>query len=73
VAELQEVCDVATADLPAIWDADFLLGPKTPTGEDTYVLCEINVSGVFPIPDEAVTPLASAAIGGALRTRRTTV
>jgi hypothetical protein len=69
VAELQRRCGVDTADLPAIWDADFLLGPTTPTGEDTYVLCEINVSGVFPIPDEAVTPLAAAAIRGA-RTRR---
>jgi hypothetical protein len=45
-------------NLPVIWDADFLLGPKTPTGEDTYVLCEINVSSVFPIPEEAPEALA---------------
>ena len=44
--------------LPVIWDADFLLGPKTPAGEDTYVLCEINVSSVYPFPDEALEPLA---------------
>ncbi len=62
--------DLAPAALPAIWDADFLLGPKTPAGEDTYVLCEINVSGVFPIPDEAAAPLATAAIRGALRLLR---
>ncbi len=45
-------------DLPAVWDADFLYGPKTPTGEDSYVLCEINVSGVMPIPDEAPAEIA---------------
>jgi hypothetical protein len=39
--------------LPIIWDADFLYGPRTANGEDTYVLCEINVSSVFPIPDQA--------------------
>lgn len=44
---------IAMSDLPVIWDADFLLGPKTPDGHDTYILCEINVSSVFPIPDEA--------------------
>lgn len=59
VAEMQRLCDVKSDDLPAIWDADFLLGPKTPEGEDSYVLCEINISGVFPIPDESVRPLVS--------------
>jgi hypothetical protein len=44
--------------LPVIWDADFLLGPKDPNGDDTYVLCEINVSSVYPFPDEALEPLA---------------
>ncbi|MDP3854802.1 Cj0069 family protein [Phenylobacterium sp.] len=46
--------------LPVIWDADFLYGPKDAAGEDTYVLCEINVSSVFPIPDEAPEELARA-------------
>ena len=44
---------IELSDLPVIWDADFLFGPKTPDGQDTYVLCEINVSSVFPIPNEA--------------------
>lgn len=44
--------------LPVIWDADFLLGPKTAAGEDSYVLCEINANSVFPIPDEAPEALA---------------
>jgi hypothetical protein len=50
--------DIDSGALPVIWDADFLLGPKTPDGEDSYVLCEINVSSVFPIPDEAPAALA---------------
>jgi hypothetical protein len=50
--------EIDPADLPVIWDADFLYGPKTPAGEDSYVLCEINVSGVMPIPDEAPAEIA---------------
>jgi len=50
--------DIDRADLPVIWDADFLYGPKTPDGEDTYVLCEINASAVLPIPDEAPAEIA---------------
>lgn len=51
--------DLNPDDLPVIWDADFLLGPKTPSGEDSYVLCEINANAVFPIPDEAPAALAA--------------
>jgi hypothetical protein len=49
-------------DLPVVWDADFLLGPKTPDGSDSYVLCEINVSSVFPIPDGAPDELAKTTL-----------
>jgi hypothetical protein len=58
--------------LPAIWDADFLYGPKTPAGQDTYVLCEVNVSAVWPFPDQAVEKLAQAAVArvAASRTSR---
>ena len=45
-------------DLPIIWDADFLYGPRGASGEDTYVLCEINVSSCFAIPDEAPAAIA---------------
>jgi hypothetical protein len=55
---MQQVLDIDAPSLPVIWDADFLYGPKTPSGEDTYVLCEINVSSVSPFPDEALEPLA---------------
>jgi hypothetical protein len=59
---LKELLGLGTFALPAIWDADFLYGPKTPSGEDTYVLCEINVSAVWPFPDHAVDKLARAAV-----------
>ena len=51
---------IEEAALPIIWDADFLFGPTDASGEDTYVLCEINVSCVFAIPDEAPAEIARA-------------
>ncbi|TMJ80167.1 MAG: Cj0069 family protein [Alphaproteobacteria bacterium] len=44
--------------LPVIWDADFLYGPRDAAGADTYVLCEINASSCFAIPDEAPAAIA---------------
>jgi hypothetical protein len=60
---LAALCDtlcMEREDLPIIWDADLLLGAKDGCGEDTYVLCEINVSSVYPFPDSALEPLAQA-------------
>ena len=50
--------DMSRLDLPMIWDADFMLGPPGADGTDSYVLGEINVSSVFPIPDEAPAEIA---------------
>lgn len=44
---------LAPAELPLLWDADFLLGD--PPRE--YLLCEINASCVSPFPDSAITPV----------------
>jgi len=52
------VLSIDPGELPVIWDADFMYGPKNAAGEDTYVLCEINISSVYPFPDEALGPLA---------------
>ncbi len=41
-----------------IWDADFMLGLPDAEGTDSYVLGEINVSSVFPIPEEASAEIA---------------
>jgi hypothetical protein len=56
--QMMETLGVDAAPLPIIWDADFLYGPRTASGEDTYVLCEINVSSVFAIPDQAPAAIA---------------
>jgi hypothetical protein len=60
--QFQDELDIETSHLPVIWDADFLLGPKDATGNDTYVLCEINVSSVAPFPESTVLPMAQAAL-----------
>jgi hypothetical protein len=52
---------ISKEQLPIIWDADFLYGPRTAAGEDTYVLCEINVSSVFAIPEQAPAEIARLA------------
>src|SRR5262249_23280819 len=56
--QVMDVPDIARDQLPSIWDADFLYGPRNAAGEDSYVLCEINVSSVFAIPDEAPAAIA---------------
>ena len=61
------------AALPVLWDADFLFGPKTELGEDTYVLCEINVSCVTPFPEFAAGQVAQAAVACVLTAKRSRV
>ena len=56
--QMMQVLGIEAASLPVIWDADFLYGPRTAAGEDTYVLCGINVSSVFAIPDQAPAAIA---------------
>jgi hypothetical protein len=60
--QMMEVLGIDTQSLPIIWDADFLYGPRTRSGEDSYVLCEINVSSVFAIPDQAPAAVADLAL-----------
>ncbi len=66
VPGLQRLLGIDSLSLPVLWDADFLYGPKTATGENTFVLCEINVSCVAPFPEAAAGKIAHAA---AARTR----
>jgi hypothetical protein len=56
--QMMEILELEAAELPIIWDADFLYGPRTTAGEDTYVLCEINISSVFEIPEQAPAAIA---------------
>ena len=55
---LTETLAIDEALLPVIWDADFLYGPPDADGADSYVLCEINASSCFAIPDEAPAAIA---------------
>ncbi|NQV80490.1 MAG: Cj0069 family protein [Alphaproteobacteria bacterium] len=69
LAELCQTLALDAALLPMIWDADFLYGQKDSSGADTYTLCEINVSSVYPFPEEALAPLAAATLAK-LETKR---
>jgi hypothetical protein len=60
--QMMRVLDLDPATLPIVWDADFLYGPRTASGDDTYVLCEINVSSVFAVPEEAPAAIARLAL-----------
>jgi hypothetical protein len=56
--QLTSLLDILPRDLPMIWDADFMLGSPAADGTDSYVLGEINVSSVYPIPAEAPAEIA---------------
>jgi hypothetical protein len=67
---IPQMCDILKLqpdDLPVLWDADFMLGEKALNekafnGKDCYVLCEINVSSVYPFPPSALGPLVNEAL-----------
>lgn len=70
VPQMMKVLDLDRTSLPIIWDADFLYGPRTASGEDSYVLCEINVSCVFAIPDNAPADIARLSLARLSRAHR---
>jgi hypothetical protein len=60
IAEMLKILGMESVDLPILWDADFFYGPKDASGNDTFVLCEINVSSVDIFPGETLAALADA-------------
>lgn len=62
VPGMQKLLGIETAELPVLWDCDFMFGPRDAHGNDTYVLCEINVSSVSPFPESALEPMARATL-----------
>jgi hypothetical protein len=60
--QMMRLLGIDAGSLPIIWDADFLFGPPDASGQDTYVLCEINVSSVFPFPEQAPSEVARLAM-----------
>ena len=72
IPELQKTVGIRAEELPLLWDCDFMHGEPAATGEQRYVLCEINVSSVAPFPESAIEPLVAAAtrrIGASRRLR----
>ncbi len=66
IPQLCDALQIKRDDLPALWDADFMFGEKTSNGEDTFVLCEINMSCVYPFPPSAMQALVADVMGQAL-------
>jgi len=57
---LRKRLGLSAAQLPLLWDADFLLGGAEGEREPSYVLCEINVSSVSPYPESATVEIVAA-------------
>ena len=68
--QMMRLLDIDATSMPMIWDADFLYGPRTASGDDTYVLCEINVSSVFPFPEQAPSEIARHTLGRLLSSKQ---
>lgn len=60
IEQLRERVGLTRAQLPMLWDCDFMLGEPTAEQAERYVLCEINVSSVSPFPPSAIAPLVAA-------------
>lgn len=67
VPAMRELLHLQVTELPVIWDADFLFGPGP---DDSYVLCEINISAVWPFPPQATQTIARATIEALTVARR---
>lgn len=50
--QLMATVDMNETELPHLWDLDFMFRG------DGFMLCEINISSVYPYPDSAMQPLA---------------
>ena len=70
IPAVQQLLSIDRESLPILWDCDFLFGPKDAQGEDTYVLCEINVSSVAPYPDSAVPYIVDATLASVSAARQ---
>ena len=67
---MMRLLDIDRPSLPIIWDADFLYGPKTASNDETYVLCEINVSAISPFPPQATEKIAHAVAAAIAATKK---
>ncbi|MDH2354048.1 Cj0069 family protein [Bradyrhizobium sp. SSUT112] len=67
---MMETLNIDEGSLPVIWDADFLYGPKDAAGADSYVLCEINASSCFAVPEQAPAAIARTVKHRLVQTQR---
>ena len=65
IALLRERVGLGREQLPMLWDCDFMFGDQP----GNYVLCEINVSSLIPMPEEAPAALAAVLRDRLLRRR----
>ena len=59
VPQMASLLGLKLTALPVVWDADFLYGRRDASGNDTFVLCEINVSAVWPFPPMGAPTVAA--------------
>ncbi len=69
IPQMARLFGLELTELPVVWDADFLYGPRDTAGNDTFVLCEINVSAVWPFPPMGAPTVAANAVAR-MRDRR---
>ena len=60
IEQLRECVGLTRAQLPLLWDCDFMFGEPAVGQAERYVLCEINVSSVSPFPPSSIEPLVRA-------------
>ena len=60
IAQLQQRLGLTRAQLPMLWDCDFMLGEPAAGHPERFVLCEVNVSSVSPFPPSSIDPLVEA-------------
>jgi hypothetical protein len=57
---LRERVGLTHAQLPLLWDCDFMFGEPAAGQAERFVLCEVNVSSVSPFPPSSIEPLVRA-------------
>ena len=62
VPQMLTTLGLGSHELPVVWDADFLFGPKNESDLGTWVLCEINSSAVWPFPREGAPTVAATTL-----------
>ncbi|WP_431276728.1 Cj0069 family protein [Variovorax ureilyticus] len=60
IEQLRERVGLTHAQLPLLWDCDFMFGEPTAGQAERFVLCEVNVSSVSPFPPSCIEPLVRA-------------